>query len=136
MLQSYRLLGTIRPFFTQLADYVTQAVRKLASNGFPAAMFGPAWTYQHFSACNGMSVAVDQAMWEGKILPDDLQCDCREGRPHQRDGYLSNGIITSAREFPVGSKRFFATDFRKPFEMVNNHGSSKVTLPQIPFEYH
>ena len=65
-----------------------------------------------------MSKNVDRSMWEGSVLPDDLECGCRKGRPHHREGYRTSPIICSAQQFPVGSSKFFETDFRRPFEKL------------------
>lgn len=52
------------------------AVAKLAQEGFSAALFGPAWTYEHFSGARGRQM--DQVMWDGQALPDEVDCSCEE----------------------------------------------------------
>ena len=54
--------------------------------------------------------SVSESIWQGAVLPPNLDCDCR-GRPHHTEQYRANPIIKSATEFPVGSASFFETDF-------------------------
>ncbi|KAL9124224.1 MAG: hypothetical protein Q9217_006423 [Psora testacea] len=98
------------------------AVKTLAEHGFSAAVFGPAWTYEHFpiSDTNGnIADSVDKAMWEGNTLPEELGCDCKDGRPHHRPEYQSFPIVQGAHEFAAGSSCFLESDFQAPFGTAN-----------------
>ena len=55
-------------------------------------------------------------MWKGSNLPNDLDCDCKYGKPHHTDLYQENAITKYAREFPAGTSMFFQTDFQQAFE--------------------
>ena len=98
----------------------------LAEAGFSTAIFGPAWTHEHFSTSAGRAAStaecVEQAMWLGKLLPSDLGCDCHERQPHQTHEYVGAPIVDHAREFPAGSAHFFETDFGSAFQRVANSG--------------
>ena len=106
----------------------------LADEEFSTAIFGPAWTHEHFSASAsidahyGSSIsiakAVDRSIWEGFSLPDQLDCDCRKGRPHHSKDYILNPIIKSAREYPAGSASFLETSFSPAFSVEVNKGSA------------
>lgn len=53
-----------------------QAIHLLANQGFSTAIFGPAWTHEHFpkGSLHGepMAQAVQRSMWEGASLPQEL----------------------------------------------------------------
>jgi len=104
-------------------------LKTLAESGFSAAVFGPGWTHEHFpvSSANGKSIAqsVERSVWEGTLLPDELDCDCRKGRPHHTQDYEMNPVVKFAREFPVGSPSFFYTNFRGAFELSANPEDAK-----------
>ena len=110
----------------------------LADEGFSTAIFGPAWTHEHFSTSamrkppNGcvlsIAKAVDRSMWEGFTLPDELGCDCRKGRPHHSKDYRLNAIIKSAREYPAGSGTFLKTSFSRA-SALKTGPESGVCLP-------
>ena len=93
-------------------------MNKLADRGFSAAVFAPAWTYEHFP--HNAASHVDQALWEGSTLPEALDCDCREGRPHHQQGYQEYPIIRASRESAAGTDCFFESDFRCSFEVLNS----------------
>ena len=105
-----------------------QAASILSQHGFSTALFAPAWTYEHFSTATPSSeelpiaVAVDRSMWEGIMLPDELGCDCRRGKPHHTEFYRSNPIIKQIDEFPTGSNQFFETHFSKGYEEISSPG--------------
>ncbi len=94
----------------------------LAESGFSAAVFGPGWQLEHFSNSsprgNCIAESVERSMWQGSTLPDELNCDCRKGKPHHTQDYQSNPIVRYARQYPVGSSSFFETDFRGAFELT------------------
>lgn len=103
----------------------------LSANGFSTAMFGPAWAYEHFTAFNissgikpSIAHQVDDSMWTGICLPDELYCDCREGKPHHTDFYQSHAIIEFAQEYPTGSSRFFETRFVQAFQRCIDNASN------------
>lgn len=97
-----------------------QALGVLADAGFSTAIFAPAWTHEHFStsSADSPSIAekVEEAVWQGLPLPDQLGCDCRKGRPHHTVEYQLNPISRHAREFPVGTSSYVETDFQVAFE--------------------
>ena len=105
----------------------------LASNGFSTAMFAPAWAYEHFTISGSPDIGsgkepsianqVDESLWTGKSLPDDLYCDCRKGRPHHTDYYKNHPIVKYAHEYPAGSSSFFETRFAKAFQPYIGNGS-------------
>lgn len=102
-------------------DRKRKALSVLAERGFSTAIFGPAWTHEHFPLFSSPSESSDaesvqRSMWEGWPLPAELGCDCREGMPHHTNFYQANPILAYAREFPVGSATFFETDFQGTFE--------------------
>ncbi|KAI4168657.1 MAG: hypothetical protein LQ343_006238 [Gyalolechia ehrenbergii] len=95
-------------------------------------MFGPAWAYEHFTAFNissgikpSIAHQVDDSMWTGICLPDELYCDCREGKPHHTDFYQSHAIIEFAQEYPTGSSRFFETRFVQAFQRCIDNASNQ-----------
>ena len=95
-------------------------MRTLAGDGFSTAIFGPAWTYEHFSTFpNGNTMpiakAVHRSMWEGFALPEELNCDCHKDRAHHSTDYRSNPIVNSARQYPAGSSLFLETNFSPAF---------------------
>lgn len=100
----------------------TQALSVLAERGFSTAIFAPAWTHEHFSITSHRSTSttkaesVEQAMWEGRPLPTELGCDCKEGKPHHTSLYQANPILGNAREYPAGSATFFETEFQGAFK--------------------
>lgn len=110
------------------------AMSALSSNGFSSAIFAPAWAYEHFSTCSTWSInpgskasiahQVDDSMWIGTRLPDELHCDCRKGKPHHTVFYQSHAIVESAQEYPQGSSRFFETKFVQAFHTCNDDLSS------------
>lgn len=112
-------------------------MRTLAEHGFSTAVFGPAWTHEHFStsppidapAANSIPIAkaVDRSMWKGFCLPDELGCDCRKGRPHHTKSYRSEPITKYAREYPAGSVLFLETNFSGALSVKAERGS--VCLP-------
>ena len=92
----------------------------LAKHGFSTAIFGGAWSHEHFTTIQvdaqiSIAEAVKYSMWEGKSLPTELGCDCLKGRPHHTSEYTSNPIVASACEMPAGSLLFFETDFQGAF---------------------
>ncbi len=102
-------------------DHKNQAMSVLADRGFSTAIFGPAWTHEHFSSSSSPSESSDaesvqRSMWEGWPLPAELSCDCCEGMPHHTSFYQANPILAYAREYPVGSATFLETDFQETFE--------------------
>ena len=82
-------------------------------------MFAPAWTYEHFPPT--IAGLVDRAVWEGTCLPTHLNCGCNEGKPHHREGYRQNPLISAAQHYPAASELYFETDFRCAFEQ-DDHG--------------
>ncbi len=116
-------------------------MKTLAEHGFSTAVFGPAWTHEHFSTSpltdapegdtTTIAKAVNQSMWEGFYLPEELTCDCRKARPHHTRYYRSEPIIKHAREYPAGSHSFFETNFSRAFA-VKAEQSGSVCLPS-PF---
>lgn len=97
------------------------AVGKLAELGLSAGVFAPAWPFEHFSTCTKDVVA---SMWDGRKLPDSLDCNCVPQNRHMACAYQAHAIISSAKEFPAGSSSFFYTDFRAPF--VKHAGSESI----------
>lgn len=104
----------------------------LSASGFSAAMFAPAWPYEHFAISpsavsgfkDGPSVAdrVDQSLWTGVPLPDELFCDCHKGKPHHTQFYQEHPIARYAREYPAGSSTFFETSFTPAFQPLFSTG--------------
>ncbi|KAL8957187.1 MAG: hypothetical protein Q9183_006122, partial [Haloplaca sp. 2 TL-2023] len=106
-------------------------------------MFAPAWPFEHFSTTSspnqtikGASIAerVDQSLWTGSLLPEELSCDCHGDRAHRTEFYTTNAITQYANEYPVGSATFFETGFRQAF---TSYGISKPNQrPSIVTEGH
>lgn len=61
---------------------------------------------------------VDDSVWAGASLLDELFCGCRIGKPHHTEYYTDNPIIRFAQEYPVGSSTFFETAFNQAFWQV------------------
>ncbi|KAL8922762.1 MAG: hypothetical protein Q9172_003439 [Xanthocarpia lactea] len=100
------------------------AMNTLTQNGFSTAMFAPAWAFEHFpisssagGSSRGPSVAhqVDESLWTGASLLDELLCDCHGRKPHHTNHYKSNAITRFAQEYPAGSSTFFETGFNQAF---------------------
>ena len=72
--------------------------------------------------------AVDQSMWEGFTLPEDLGCDCHKGEPHHSQYYRPLPIVKSAREYPAGSNSFLETNFSRAFTLQIDQGGSVCTF--------
>ena len=112
----------------------------LAQEGFSAAVFAPAWTYEHFPVCpfhhpNGtpmpsMARSVERALWEGCQLPVEVCCSCH-GRPHHTRDYRKHPILHYAREFPAGSLSYLYTDFTKAFLSASNGVRSCISSQAI-----
>lgn len=104
----------------------------LSGSGFSTAMFAPAWPYEHFDTSpsakfgceDGPSIAdrVDQSMWTGAPLPDELSCDCHKGRPHHTKFYQDHPVTRYAQEYPAGSSHFFETNFAPAFQPLLGQG--------------
>ena len=109
----------------------------LSQHGFSAAIFAPAWTYEHFSTDilrssePPIAKAVDRAMWEGVTLPEELDCDCRKGKPHHTMFYKSNPITKQIEEFPAGSNQFFETHFARGFEEIPKSGEEACVVLNV-----
>ncbi|KAL8921130.1 MAG: hypothetical protein Q9208_005883 [Pyrenodesmia sp. 3 TL-2023] len=98
----------------------------LSASGFSTAMFAPAWVYEHFPTSapvrnglkDGPSIAqqVDESLWIGVPLPDNLLCDCRKGRPHHTKFYRNHPVTRYAQQYAAGSSRFFETRFTPAFQ--------------------
>ena len=116
---------------------ISQATGVLADRGFSAAIFAPAWTFEHFLTLPSevdldleeplsMAKAVDRSMWEGFSLPAILHCDCLQGKPHENDCYRVSPIIDNATEHPAGSSSYLHSDFARAFRQ--NGGEFKSYL--------
>lgn len=98
----------------------------LSASGFSTAMFAPAWVYEHFPTSarvgvglkDGPSIAhqVDESVWKGVPLPENLLCDCRKGRPHHTKFYKNHPVTRYAQQYAAGSSRFFETRFTPAFQ--------------------
>lgn len=114
------------------------AVHTLATEGFSTAIFGPAWTYEHFPTSAlvdplhgykiSLAKAVDMSMWEGSDLPEELNCDCHGEGTHHTNDYRPNPIVNHACEFPAGTASFLETNFIRAFERKEAEGSD-VCIP-------
>lgn len=103
----------------------------LSESGFSTAVFAPAWAYEHFprstSALLGSkertSIAsqVDESLWTGVPLPEQLTCDCK-GRPHHTEYYRNHYITRYAQQYPAGSSHFFETNFAQAFQPLSVKG--------------
>jgi hypothetical protein len=91
--------------------YTGIAVAKLAEIGISAGVFAPAWTFEHFP---GHGNVAEQAVWDGLVLPANLDCSCGKASEHHP---FNRGfpVVRFAREFAAGSERFFYTDFARSF---------------------
>ncbi|KAH8716939.1 glycosyl hydrolase family 85-domain-containing protein [Phaeosphaeriaceae sp. PMI808] len=95
------------------------AVATLAEMGLSVGVFAPAWSFEHFP---GRGREIEATMWEGKALPDDIECSCGNASARHRptQGF---SITQYAREFPAGSDTFFHTDFSRAF---GRHGEEEA----------
>lgn len=89
--------------------YTGIAVAKLAEIGISAAVFAPAWTFEHFP---GHGDIAEQAVWDAGALPKNLDCACGKASEHHPRG---KAIVPFARQFAAGSEQFFYTDFARGF---------------------
>ncbi|KAF1944865.1 hypothetical protein EJ02DRAFT_509822 [Clathrospora elynae] len=87
------------------------AVAKLAELGFSAGIFAPAWSFEHFPSYGR---DIERVVWQGAVLPNDLDCSCGDCASRHRPN-KEFAIINTAREYPVGSESFFYTDFSRAF---------------------
>ena len=87
------------------------AVATAAGIGLAIGIFAPAWSFEHFPAYDR---AVERVMWDGCGPPDSLECSCRDATQRHPPN-RSHPITRFAREYPVGSARFFYTDFQRAF---------------------
>ncbi|KAL8789645.1 MAG: hypothetical protein Q9213_001081 [Squamulea squamosa] len=101
-----------------------KAMKTLSPDGFSTAAFAPAWTFEHFptsrpscASGRGPSVAqqVDESLWTGASLPEELFCDCHGRKPHHTAFYRDNPIVRFAQEYPTGSSSFFESTFKQAF---------------------
>lgn len=88
------------------------AVSKLADMGLSAGVFGPAWSFEHFS---GHGRDAERAMWEGEALWDGATCSCRGEASFCHPANPDEPVTRSATGYPAGSERFFYTDFGRAF---------------------
>ena len=101
-------------------------MKLLKEKGYSKAVFGPAWTYEHFSTgtsastSQSMAKAVDKSLWEGATLPKDLGCDCTKGKPHHTARYQLNSISVHSSEYPAGSSTYLHTEFAQPFTALGS----------------
>ncbi|MCJ1324349.1 hypothetical protein MMC10_001011 [Thelotrema lepadinum] len=104
------------------------AMRTLADSGVSTAIFAPGWTHEHFSTdLNGLqsiSDKVNQSMWEGRTLPQQLLCGCK-GRPHHTSSYQLHSILNSSIQYPAGSSEFFYTNFRPAFRISSYDAATR-----------
>ena len=113
----------------------SQAMRSLAGAGVSTAIFAPGWTHEHFPTelNNLKSVAddVNESLWQGSLLPDRLDCDCKAD-PHHSSVYRLNTILDSATEYAAGSARYFHTDFSSAFRVLrSNIAARNRILPSL-----
>ncbi|KAF1961387.1 hypothetical protein CC80DRAFT_464258 [Byssothecium circinans] len=91
---------------------VAVAVARLADLELSAGVFAPAWTFEHFSG--GDSRVLEQVVWEGAPLPDNITCSCGDPQIQHRPN-RGRGITRYAKQSPAGSESFFYTDFSRGF---------------------
>ncbi|KAF2264295.1 hypothetical protein CC78DRAFT_533357 [Lojkania enalia] len=95
------------------------AVNKLAKTRLSVGIFGPAWSFEHFP---GHGQIVEQAVWDGRVLPSNIECSCgntSKQHPFNR-GYP---VTRSAQRFSAGSETFLYTDFSRAFR--HSHSTNK-----------
>ena len=85
-------------------------VEVLNNLGLNAGIFAPGWSFEHFSQD---SASVESAIWEGKPLSQELECECNPDRPH--DITPGHGITKYTSSYPAGSSSFFHTNFERAF---------------------
>ena len=112
-------------------------VRELGSLGLGSGVFGAAWTFEHFSKPEHRK-AVERAVWEGTVLPADLECDCAPQTPHATLTYEEHPIEKYAQQYPAGSTSRFQTNFGRAFSceqdglgntVVSAHVGEQSILP-------
>jgi hypothetical protein len=97
------------------------AVTKLAEVGLSVGVFAPAWSFEHFPT-HGREV--EQAMWDGHALPENVNCGCGNAS-RQHPPNRGHPVTRSAQEFPAGSESFFYTNFSRAFA---RHTDSQIHL--------
>ncbi|KAI9697725.1 MAG: hypothetical protein M1820_007712 [Bogoriella megaspora] len=113
------------------------AVKELARSGCSVGIFGPAMAYQHFGQ---YGKAVDETMWFGVPLPEDLRCDCGEKAQAFHPENIFNGIAKFAKSYTAGSAGFLYTNFERAFEVrgeksgLRAHVGAQSVLPNIQSE--
>jgi hypothetical protein len=93
------------------------AVAKLAELGLSAGVFAPAWSFEHFP---GHGRAIEQMMWEGTDLPEDIECSCGNCTLRHRSN-KDNPMTKFAKAFPVGTESYFFSNFRRAFTKHGPH---------------
>lgn len=87
------------------------AVAKLAELGLSAGIFAPAWTFEHFP---GHGRDMEATVWDGKNLPNGIDCSCGDcSKRHQPNE--TSPIASTAKEHNAGSEAFFFADFSQAF---------------------
>ena len=71
---------------------------------------------------------VGLAMWEGSALPEELGCDCKKTSAHRTAEYAQNPITAYAKEYVVGSRSYFETDFNAAFFPLSTSASDQYRL--------
>ncbi|CAK3976760.1 glycosyl hydrolase family 85 [Lecanosticta acicola] len=95
-------------------------------------IFAPGWSFEHFPDHRR---AIDEAMWLGRRLPDNITCDCGPEALHASVDYEHNGIAEYAKSCPSGTKSFFHTNFQRaifksPDGTLCAHLGSQSILPK------
>lgn len=89
--------------------YTGIAVSELGEFGLSAAVFAPAWTFEHFP---GHEHVAERALWDGEIIPEDMECACGKALEIHPRG---KALAAFARQFAAGSQQYFYTDFARAF---------------------
>lgn len=120
----------------------SQAINALANLNFSTAIFAPGWTFEHFRGgtdrsdhAQGAPQAgrlVEQTMWEGAKLSEDLQCDCTKGMQQHKLDFQNHPIVRHAQEFPAGSGTYFETDFKRAFSVGRQSEQAVCTPFSLP----
>ena len=127
---------------------LSQAINALANLNFATAIFAPGWTFEHFRAgldqsdrareASQAGRRIEQTMWEGAKLPDNLQCDCTKRIQQHKLYFQNHPIVRHAREYPAGSATYFETDFTRAFA-IGRRSEERVCallIITVPFNRH
>ena len=115
-----------------------ETMRRTGIPGFSIALFAPAWAYENFSKLKPVpylfgswlsnAEAVDQSLWEGKSVPERLQC---AGLQRYSSVYGRDLLTNYTQLSPAGSSNFFYSSFTRAFGSVRFRSGVRKTMSML-----